>query len=130
MSTLTREQLLKFAAAWQAVLSMIFWYVNAIGIETLNSLLFGIALVAAFVIVYLRKDNTEKVVTAVGTIDRFYKSQQESRESKVEVTDEEDERIEKTIRRYVAFFKNLRDTVEEIKEEALEKEPEEVDAIG
>ena len=88
MSTLTKEQVLKFAAAWQAMIVLVTWYVNTIGIDSLNRLLFGLALVIALVILFLKKDNTEKVAVAVGTIDRFLKSQSETEKAK-EVSDEE-----------------------------------------
>ncbi len=87
MSTLTKEQVLKFAAAWQAMIVLITWYVNSFGVDTLNRLLFGIALLIALVILFLKKDDTEKVVVAIGTVDRFLKEQQEIEETK-EVSDD------------------------------------------
>lgn len=75
ISAITKEQLLKWAAAWQVMITLVFWYMNEFGVDSLNRLLFGIALVVAFLITFLKKDNTEKVVTAVGTIEKFVAAQ-------------------------------------------------------
>ena len=82
MSTLTKEQIMKFANAWQAFILILPWYMSTFGIDTLNRLLFGVALLVVFVILFLNRDNTEKVAVAVGTVDRFIKSQAETIKAK------------------------------------------------
>lgn len=124
MSNLTREQLLKFAAAWQAQLLMMTWYINEFGIDTLNRLLFGLALLIAFVILFLKKDNTEKVVTAIGTVDRFLKSQKENEKAKEASEEKTSDMINDLYRLYNAF----RELQKELNES--EEPKAEVDEIG
>ena len=82
MSTLTKEQILKYASAWQAFILLLPWYLNEFGIDTLNRLLGFIGLLVVFVILFLNRDNTEKVAVAVGVVDRFLKSREQTMKSK------------------------------------------------
>jgi hypothetical protein len=95
---------------------LVTWYVNTIGIETLNRLLFGIALLVALVILFLWKDDTEKVAVAIGTVDRFLKSQQETEKAK-EVS-EKDSSINPALEYLLKMIKEVGEvqTVEKPKE--------------
>ena len=63
--------MLKWAAAWQVVMTYVIFYVNEFGVDTINRLVFAIALFVGFLITFLKKDNTEKVAVAVGAIEKF-----------------------------------------------------------
>ena len=121
MSTLTKEQIMKFANAWQAFILMLPWYMSTFGIDTLNRLLFGIALLCVFVILFLRKDNTPKVAVAIGTVDRFLKSQAETEKAK-EVSEKDDASIIEDLYKLYHLFNELTSKIEP----AAEPEPEPV----
>lgn len=119
MSTLTKEQVLKFAAAWQAMILLVTWYLNTFGIDTINRLLFGVALLVVLVILFLKKDNTEKVAVAIGTVDRFLKSQQETQKAKEASEKDVDEDL------IAGFFQWLADQAKpKTEEEKVLDEPE------
>ena len=86
MSTLTKEQLLKYAQAWQAFILLIPWYMAEFGIDTPNRLFGFVAVLIVFVILFLNRGETEKVAVAVGIVNRFLASQQETDKAK-EVSD-------------------------------------------
>jgi len=60
MSTFTKGQIVKYAAMWQAMLALCGWYLNTFGIETTNTLIFGLALLVVLTLSYLKQDAGRK----------------------------------------------------------------------
>lgn len=56
------------------------WYLAQFGIDTMLRFLYGVALLAVVVIMFIARDNTEKVAVAVGTIDKFVEKQTKAKE--------------------------------------------------
>ena len=75
MSGLTKEQMLKYAAGYQMMALILSWYIGQFGIDTMPRFLFGVALLAVVLIMFLARDNSEKVAVAVSTIDDFVEKQ-------------------------------------------------------